>query len=104
MVSAHMITKISLSKSLFKEILQFCSTLVILQILAKKPFQHMFNVRSSQKFVVKTICCLLSFFHLKLSNTNYQNTGTVTLTANDHAWMDNRLVLSNLEFVDFHFL
>ena len=37
MVSTHMLNKILLSEPLFQEILQFCSAIVILQILAKKP-------------------------------------------------------------------
>ena len=57
-----MLSKTSLSKPLFKEILQFCNTVVILQIIVKKPSKHLFKVKSSDKYVVKTICCLLSLF------------------------------------------
>ena len=62
MVSVNMLNKISLSKPPFKEILQFCSATVALQTLAKKPFKHLFKVKRSDKFVAKTIYCLLSLF------------------------------------------
>ena len=58
-----------------KEILQFCSTTLILQILAKKSLKHLLKVWSSNKFVVKTICCLLSLVLWKRWANNYPNRG-----------------------------
>ena len=40
------VTKTWLSKPLFKEILQFCRTIIILQILVKKPFKYLLKFRS----------------------------------------------------------
>ena len=55
MVSTQIINKTLLSKPLFKEILQLCTALVILQTVVKNPFKYLFSVRSSNKFVVKSV-------------------------------------------------
>ena len=66
MVSTHMLNKTSLSKPP--------------KILEKKPFKHLFKVNHRfDKFVVKTICCLLSLSLCKLSVTNYHNRDIDTL-------------------------
>ena len=59
MASAHMLNKTSLSKPP--------------NILEKNPFKHLFKVNRFDKFVAKTICCLLSLSLCKLSVTNYHN-------------------------------
>ena len=79
MVSVHILNQTSLSKPLFKEILQNYSTIVILQILVKKSFKYLLKVRSSDKFVVKIIFCLLSLFLWKIWVSNYPNRRIVTL-------------------------
>ena len=64
MVSAHMLNKTSLSKPLFKEISQSCSTIVILQILEKKSFKHLFGVPANlflKQFVIYYHCFFENF-------------------------------------------
>ena len=49
------------------------------KILEKKPFKHLLKVNRFDKFVVETICCLLSLSLCKLSATKYQKRGIMTL-------------------------
>ena len=58
MVSAHMLNKTSLSKLMFKVVFQFCSTIVILQTLVKKPFKQLYKIvksRVSTIFLLKQL-------------------------------------------------
>ena len=50
------------------------------KILEKKPYKHLLKVNRFDKFVVETICCLLSLSLCKLSATNYQKRRIMTLT------------------------
>ena len=61
-----MLDKTSLSKPLFKEILQFCSSIVTFLITVKNRFKHLLKVRSLKKFVARTVSFLLSLFLSKL--------------------------------------
>ena len=74
MVSAHMLNKICLSKALlFQGFFNFvakCNTC--------EKRKHLLKVSRFDKFVVKTISCLLSLSFYKLWATNYQNRGSAT--------------------------
>ena len=54
-----MLSKTSLSKPLFKEILQVCNTVIILQIIVKKLSKHLSNLRVPTNMLLKQfiVCC-----------------------------------------------
>ena len=65
MVSTHMLNKILLSKPLFQEILQFCSAIVILQILAKKPSMNLSKLAVSTSLSLKQFAV---YYHCLFTN------------------------------------
>ena len=105
-VSAHIPDKGLLLKPLFKEIFQFCSPIVLLKILVKKPCKHLFKVRCFVKTVflftiiafMKIFSSLIKLKHLlrplKLTNQAvYMNTCIFYLEENRYISLIGMILL-----------